>query len=121
MKKIFSFFLIFCLFGCTFSQNQAINTANDVREIASEEHDLINKFCTNKYLDAKSQKDIDKIDKVCLPAYQVYGDTKDAWISLIAVINAFKYDGTTQQQINEAAQKLVKLMTDLQKLVEPMK
>lgn len=107
--------------GCAAGvENKAIVTANEVREVAQTENNIINGYCIPKYKGAVTKKQIDDIDKICLPARDSYYAVKSAWELLVVVLNEAKVGKFSEAEIQDAALKLINALVELRRIVEVM-
>lgn len=124
LTKIFA--ILLCLFlsaGCSANaNNMGITTANQVREIAVEENKIITNYCVPKYQLAQTLQDVERADKVCLPAKASYHAVKAAWITLVVVLEKARVsDNDNSTEIQEAALQLIHTLDNLHQTLRMMK
>lgn len=124
LTKIFT--ILLCLFlsvGCSANaNNMGITTANQVREIAVEENKIITNYCVPKYQLAQTLQDVERADKVCLPAKVSYHAVKAAWITLVVVLEKARVsDDDNSTEIQEAALRLIHTLDNLHQTLRMMK
>jgi 3-hydroxyacyl-CoA dehydrogenase len=98
-------------------QDVAITTANSVHDVAITERDIIDGYCTPKYVAANTKVDLQAVDKVCVPARDAYYATRAAWEALVAVLQLAKSGKATDAEVEDAGRKLGLAFADLKTAV----
>lgn len=118
-KILMTSFLLLTLSGCSANNNKAsIVTANEVREIAVAEHKIISNYCILKYQMSETMAEIEKVDKICIPAKLSYYAVKISWNTLVGLL---KKSQVTTEEIQAATDDLSYALETLQTTLETMK
>ncbi len=107
--------------GCAATAQDIVTVAaNDTRDIAVAEHQIILGYCEPRYKSAATPQDVATADKVCLPASKAYSTTKDSWEALLVVLQAARTGKATDEDVRVVAEKLATSLANLKQLAEVM-
>lgn len=108
--------------GCSVStQDKAIISANEIRQIVLSEGTIINEYCSSKYQSAKTEQDVMNTDDICVPAQISYYAIRTSWKALVLAIKDAQENKTSSRQIEDAVWQLLNSLVEFKSSVSKMK